>query len=66
MLDIISSCYYHGVDLQDWNMNLDKMKREFAVMSQEISEILSLSIKDLVLMRQDFEEQYNSLFGLAK
>ena len=37
-------------------MNLDKMKREFTVMSQKISEILSLSIKDLDLMKQDFEE----------
>lgn len=32
-------------------MNLDKMKREFTVMSQKISDILSLSIKDLDLMK---------------
>ena len=40
-------------------MNLDKMKREFTVMAQDLSEILSLSVKDLELMRQDFEDQYN-------
>ena len=42
------------------------MKREFTVMSQQMSEILSLSVKDLELMKQDFEEQYTSLFGMAK
>jgi hypothetical protein len=31
-----------------------------------MSEILSLSLKDLQVMRTDFEEQYNSLFGMAK
>lgn len=47
-------------------MNLDKMKREFTVMSQKISEILSLSVKDLDLMKQDFEEQYYLLFSTGK
>ena len=66
VLDIISSCYKHNIPLEEWQMNLDKMKREFTVMSQKISEILSLSIKDLDLMKQDFEEQYRSLFGMAR
>ena len=66
VLDIISSCYSHNIFLKDWQMNLDKMKREFTVMSQDISEILSLSIKDLDLMKQDFEDQYNQLFMMAR
>ena len=56
VLDIISSCYTHNIDLREWQTNLDRMKREFIVMSQQISEILSLSVKDLDLMKQDFEE----------
>lgn len=51
VLDIISSCYSNDIELEDWQMNMDKMKREFTVMSQKMSEILSLSIKDLELMK---------------
>lgn len=66
VLDIISSCYSNNIDVDDWQNNLDKMKREFTVMSQKISEILSLSIKDLGLMKEDFEEQYTTLFSMAR
>ena len=66
VLDIMASCYSNEIEIEDWQMNLDKMKREFTMMSQKISDILSLSIKDLDLMKQDFEEQYNSLFSLAQ
>lgn len=65
VLDIISSCFAHNIELDDWVTNHDKMKREFTVMSQRISEVLTLSVKDLETMKDDFEEQYNTLFSQA-
>lgn len=65
-MDIISSCYVNNIDLEDWQMYLDRMKREFTIMSQKISEIMSLSTKDLSLMKQDFEKQYDALFESSK
>ena len=34
VLDIISSCFQNNIKIEDWEKNLDKMKREFTVMSQ--------------------------------
>lgn len=65
-MDIISSCYTNNIELEDWHVNLDKIKREFTVMSQKISEIMSLSVKNLITMKQEFENQYDSLFDVSK
>ena len=47
VLDIISSCVANGLNIDQWTTNHDKMKREFTVMCQQISELLTLSVKDL-------------------
>lgn len=58
VLDIISSCFAHEIKVEKWVDNHDKMKREFTVMSLQISELLTLSVKDLEMMKDDFEDQY--------
>ena len=66
VLDIIASCVAHGVHVDDWVMNHDKLKREFTVMCQSISELLTLSIRDLETMKDDFADQYDMLFNKAQ
>lgn len=63
VMDIISSCIKLDIELDDWASNVDKLKREFTVMSQELSEILTLSVKDLQEMSDDYQEQYISVFA---
>ena len=65
IMDIISSCFANSIELDDWVYNHDKMKREFTVMSQKLSELLTLSVKSLEQMKDDYEDQYTSLFSVG-
>ena len=62
-MDIVSSCFSSGIKVQEWVIYHDKLKREFSVMAQEESELLTLSINSLETMKDDFEEQYSTLFA---
>lgn len=62
ILDIFSSCNNNKLEVEDWVANHDKMTREFTIMTQKISELLTLSLNCLETMRDDFEDQYNTLF----
>lgn len=55
VMDIVSSCFKLDIELDNWIWNHEKLKREFTVMCQEVSEILTLSIRDLYELREDFE-----------
>ena len=33
MMDIVASCFTHDIALDEWMNNIDKMKREFTVMT---------------------------------
>lgn len=65
IVDIICSCFTNDLEINDWIYYHALMKREFTVMTQRTSELITLSIKNIEDLREDYESQYISFFNMG-
>lgn len=56
---------YHLEDEEDWISQKDKLIRQFTVVGENTSTLLTLSIHDLNKMQLEFVEAYNSMMDAA-
>lgn len=55
VLDIVCSCLSKNMAIDDWVKSYTVLKREFTVMTQTTSELITLSMQDLEQTKEDFE-----------
>lgn len=60
---IVGSIMEKGVfHIENWISQRDKLKRQFTIHCQDQCELLTLSIHDLNLMKDEFYDEYTQLF----
>ena len=60
---IVGSFIDHGnFDIDDWISHRDCLKRQFTIQCKDQCELLTLSIQDLSLMKNEFYDAYTQLF----
>jgi CRP-like cAMP-binding protein len=62
LIDVIGSVMKYGIDFEEWMQYPEKIKRQFTVRSQTNCELLTITIKDLERMSNEFNDEYNVLF----
>ena len=66
IIDIIGNMLLDQKDDNDFTLEKHKRcQRQFTLMSQEKSEVLTLSIEQLIVMNKEFPEEYNQLFNFG-
>lgn len=65
IIDILGSMLQNGNPDLHLSNNSDKLFRQFTVQTQKKTEVLTLSLDNLVMMDQEYPDAYNDLFHSA-
>lgn len=67
VVDIIGSTLtQEEMELDEWFLRKDLLKRQFTVMASTYTELMSLSVQDLYRVQLEFQEYYDDLFEMMK